>query len=94
MVIFLVIIIIFIVLWFEFEIEIERTKNEELENKIVVLYYLMNKDIKIKSYAFSKEESLRELLDSNEAIICGYDIILVDKFGIAYDRVSIKKKIK
>mgnify|MGYP003493377206 CR=1 FL=1 len=74
--------------------EVERAEAENLRNQLAVLYYLRKNDIKITSIGNFVGASLSELLDNNEAVLDGYSVVLIDKFGMSYDRIEVKNYIK
>ncbi len=74
--------------------EVERAEAENLRNQLAVLYYLRKNDIKITSIGNFVGASLSELLDNNEAVLDGYSVVLIDKFGMSYDRIEIYDYIK
>ena len=75
-------------------VEVERAEAENLRNQLAVLYYLRKNDIKITSIGNFVGASLSELLDNNEAVLDGYSVVLIDKFGMSYDRIEVKNYIK
>ena len=74
--------------------EVERAEAENLRNQLAVLYYLRKNDIKITSIGNFVGASLSELLDNDEAVLDGYSVVLIDKFGMSYDRIEVKNYIK